>query len=215
MTDNQFWERLRQTGIIPVVKIALADKAPALARSLLEGGLPAIEITFRTNAAANAIAAIAKQEPDILICAGTVLNVETAKRAMDAGASGIISPGTNPEVVRWCMEQGIPLLPGCASPTEVEACIRMGLSVLKLFPATVVGGVEMLKALAGPYAAVSFMPTGGINPENAADYLALSNVIAVGGSWIASEKDIESGNFETIRANTKQASEIVASISRI
>lgn len=212
MADTQFWKRLRQTGIVPVVKISAAEKAPALAGALLEGGLPAVEVTFRTEAAADAIAAISKREPGILVCAGTVLNVENAKRAVDAGASAIISPGTNPEVVQWCLEHHIPVLPGCATPTEVEACMRMGLSAVKLFPAAVVGGVEMLKALSGPYGAMRFMPTGGIDPKNAAAYLALSHVIAVGGSWIAPEKDIEAGDFDTIRTRARQAAAIVAEI---
>lgn len=205
MDAGAFLRRIREAGIVPVVKISGADKAAALARALLEGGLPAAEITFRTDAAAASIAAIAREVPEVLVCAGTVLTVDTAKQAVDAGAAGIICPGTNPAVVEWCLDKGVPVLPGCATPTEVEACMRMGLGAVKLFPASVIGGVEMLKALSGPYGSMLFMPTGGIRPENAGDYLALSNVLAVGGSWIASERDMAAGDFESIREKAAAA----------
>lgn len=198
MDNAQFLRILYETGIVPVVKIPEAERAADLARALLAGGLPVAEITFRTKAAADAIRAIAKAVPEITVCAGTVLTVETAKEAVEAGAAGIISPGLNPEVVRWCLEKNVPVLPGCATPTEVEACMRMGLGAVKLFPASVVGGTAMLKALSGPYEAMRFMPTGGIGMDNAADYLALPNVLAVGGSWIAREADIAAGAFDRI-----------------
>lgn len=205
MDTGTFMRRIREVGIVPVVKISGADKAAGLARALLEGGLPAAEVTFRTDAAAASIAAIAKEVPDVLVCAGTVLTVDTAKQAVDAGAAGIISPGTNPAVVEWCLDKGVPVLPGCATPTEVEACMRMGLGAVKLFPASVIGGTELLKALAGPYASMLFMPTGGIRADNAADYLALPNVLAVGGSWIATERDISAGAFEAVREKAAAA----------
>ena len=180
-------EKLHSIGIIPVIKIHDAEKAVPLARALYAGGLPAAEVTFRTEAAAEAIRRIREQVPEVCVCAGTVLNVETAERAVEAGASAIISPGTNPEVVAWCLKMGVPVIPGCATPTEVEACMRMGLDFVKLFPAEVVGGVAMLKALSGPYGGMAFMPTGGVNPRNAASYLAQKNVVCCGGSWMVPE----------------------------
>lgn len=210
MQTSAFLERLHRTGIVPVVKIGDAGHAAELARALLEGGLPAAEITFRTEAAEKTIAVISKQMPEILLCAGTVLTLDNAKRAVGAGAAGIISPGINPEVVEWCVSNGIPVLPGCATPTEVETCIRMGLGAVKLFPASTVGGVGMLKALSGPYAAMLFMPTGGISVGNAEEYLALPNVLAIGGSWIAPERDIASGNFHRIADNAREAAALAA-----
>jgi 2-dehydro-3-deoxyphosphogluconate aldolase/(4S)-4-hydroxy-2-oxoglutarate aldolase len=138
--------------------------------------------------------------------------VETAKRAVNAGAKAIISPGTNPDVVEWCIENGIPVIPGCASPSEIERCIGLGLHVVKLFPAETIGGVKMLKALFGPYQNVLFMPTGGISPQNVKDYLALENVLACGGSWIANETMIDSGDFRQI---TRLAEESVKMLHEV
>ncbi len=198
-------EQLHEIGIIPVIKINNAAQAVALANALRAGGLPAAEITFRSAAAEEAISLISKNAPDFLVCAGTVLNVENAKKAVDAGASAIISPGTNPEVVEWCLANRIPVIPGCATPTDVERCKRLGLQAVKLFPAEVVGGVKMLKALAGPYADMKFMPTGGISASNVKDYLSLPNVIACGGSWMVPEKLLDEGDFQQIEELTAQA----------
>ena len=182
-----------------------AEKAVPLALALKKGGLPAAEVTFRTDAAEEAIRRIKVEVPDVCVCAGTVLNVKTAERAVKAGASAIISPGTNPEVVRWCIAHRVPVIPGCATPTEVEACMRMGLDFVKLFPAEVVGGVKMLKALGGPYGNMKFMPTGGISAQNAAEYLALPNVLCCGGSWMVPSDALKSGDFARIRTLTAQA----------
>lgn len=202
-------ERLHSIGVIPVIKINDAEKAVPLARALRDGGLPAAEVTFRTAAAAEAIRRIKAELPEVCVCAGTVLTVETAKEAVAAGAEAIISPGTNPEVVRWCMENRVPVIPGCATPTEVEACMRMGLDFVKLFPAEVVGGVKMLKALSGPYGGMAFMPTGGISPENAGQYLALKNVVCCGGSWMVPEKLLDGGDFAAIEALAREAAALV------
>ena len=201
-------EKLASIGIIPVIKINDAEKAVPLARALCAGGLPAAEVTFRTPAAAEAIRRIRAEVPAVCVCAGTVLNAETAERAVEAGAEAVISPGTNPAVVKWCLEMGVPVIPGCATPTEVEACMRMGLDFVKLFPAEVVGGVAMLKALAGPYSQMAFMPTGGVSPENAAAYLAQKNVVCCGGSWMVPEKLLESGDFAAIERLARAAAEI-------
>lgn len=204
-----FFEKLHQIGIVPVIKINDAKQSVDLAHALLHGGLPAAEVTFRSDAAEDAIRAIAQNVPDVCVCAGTVLTVENAERAVNAGAKAIISPGTNMEVVKWCLSHGIPVIPGCATPTEVEACMRLGLEVVKLFPAEVVGGVKMLKALSGPYAAMKFMPTGGINTSNVGEYLALSNVVTCGGSWIAPEKLLDAGEFDKIEALARDAAHLV------
>lgn len=201
-------EKLASIGIIPVIKINDAEKAVPLARALYAGGLPAAEVTFRTPAAAEAIRRIRAEVPAVCVCAGTVLNAETAERAVEAGAEAVISPGTNPAVVEWCLKTGVPVIPGCATPTEVEACMRMGLDFVKLFPAEVVGGVAMLKALSGPYSHMAFMPTGGVSPENAAAYLALKNVVCCGGSWMVPEKLLESGDFAAIERLARAAAEI-------
>ena len=201
-------ENLASIGIIPVIKINDAEKAVPLARALCAGGLPAAEVTFRTPAAAEAIRRIRAEVPEVCVCAGTVLNAETAERAVEAGAEAVISPGTNPAVVKWCLEMGVPVIPGCATPTEVEACMRMGLDFVKLFPAEVVGGVAMLKALSGPYSHMAFMPTGGVSPENAAAYLAQKNVVCCGGSWMVPEKLLESGDFAAIERLARAAAEI-------
>lgn len=201
-------EKLASIGIIPVIKINDAEKAVPLARALCAGGLPAAEVTFRTPAAAEAIRRIRAEVPEVCVCAGTVLNAETAERAVEAGAEAVISPGTNPAVVKWCLEMGVPVIPGCATPTEVEACMRKGLDFVKLFPAEVVGGVAMLKALSGPYSHMAFMPTGGVSPENAAAYLAQKNVVCCGGSWMVPEKLLESGDFAAIERLARAAAEI-------
>ena len=186
-----------------------SDEIIACYKALAAGGLPVAEVTFRTDAAEEAIRRIKVEVPDVCVCAGTVLNVKTAERAVKAGASAIISPGTNPEVVRWCIAHRVPVIPGCATPTEVEACMRMGLDFVKLFPAEVVGGVKMLKALGGPYGNMKFMPTGGISAQNAAEYLALPNVLCCGGSWMVPGGLLDAGDFDAIEALAREAAQIV------
>lgn len=178
-------EKLSNLKILPVIKIENTKQAVPLAHALRKGGLPAAEITFRTAAAEEVILCLSQQEPDILIAAGTVLDVDTAQRATKAGAKAIVSPGLNPDVVDWCLENDITVIPGCFTPSEVEWCIRKGLTSVKLFPAEVAGGIKMLKSLAGPYPNMRFMPTGGITAENVGTYLKLPNVFCCGGSWIA------------------------------
>ena len=205
-------EALKSTGIIPVVKIDDPKDAVPMAKALLKGGLPAAEITFRTPAAAESIRLIAENVPEVFVCAGTVLTIEQAETAVNNGAKAIISPGTNPKVVSWCIENNVPVFPGCATPSEVEKNIELGLTAVKLFPAEVVGGVNMLKALAGPYSSMKFMPTGGINTENVKEYLSLKNVVACGGSWICPENLIREGKFDEIAKIAQEAAAIVASI---
>ena len=209
---DKFFDDLKGLGIVPVIKINNSKDAVDLAKALAKGGLMAAEITFRSDAAEESIKAIAQNVPDVCVCAGTVLTVENAERAVKAGAKAIISPGTNMDVVDWCIKNNVTVIPGCATPTEIEACLAKGLKVVKLFPAEVVGGVKMLKALAGPYGDVKFMPTGGINAENVKEYLKLKNVIACGGSWMVNEKLIDAGEFDKITEMAKEASQIVKEI---
>ncbi|MDB5333317.1 MAG: Entner-Doudoroff aldolase [Phycisphaerales bacterium] len=199
--------RIGQCRIIPVIALDDADAAIPLADALLAGGLPIIEITFRTDAAERAIRAGAHRG-DLLVGAGTVLNVDTAKRAADAGAKFIVSPGFNPKVVSWCVNAGIPITPGTATPTDIEMALDYGLSVVKFFPAEPLGGITMLKAVAAPYGMMRFIPTGGIGPENMAAYLAFPKVLACGGSWMATKELIAGGQFDKIRDLTRLAVEL-------
>ena len=146
--------------------------------------------------------------PDLFVCAGTVLTPEQAEQAVGAGARAVISPGLNLDTVRWCIAHDVPVIPGCATPTEVEMCMREGLSLLKLFPAGIVGGVGMLKALAGPYGTVQFMPTGGVKPGNVKEYLSQKNVAACGGTWIVPMDLLEAGRFDEIEALAREAAQI-------
>ena len=198
-------EKLGQGGIVPVVVIENADKALGTADALQAGGIHAMEITLRTEAAFDAIKAVAGQRPDMLVGAGTVLDLEQAKRSIDAGAKFIVSPGFDEDVVRFCLKRDIPVIPGCATPTEIMHAWNMGCKVLKFFPANVYGGLSALKALAGPFGDVKFIPTGGVNTENIGQFINLQFVYAVGGSWVCPKADINAGNYERITELCKEA----------
>lgn len=201
-------ELLRKVAIVPVIKMDCPEHAVPLARAIRRGGLSAVEITYRSDAAQESIRAIADEVPDLFVCAGTVLTPEQAEQAVEAGARAVISPGLNLDTVRWCIAHEVPVIPGCATPTEVEMCMREGLSLLKLFPAGIVGGVGMLKALAGPYGTVQFMPTGGVKPDNVKEYLSQKNVAACGGTWIVPMDLLEAGRFDEIEALAREAAQI-------
>ncbi len=194
--------------IIPVVKIENAEDAVPMAEALLSGGLNAVEVTFRTHAAASAIMSIAKACPSMTVLAGTVLTVEQAKLAVASGAKGIVSPGLNENIVEWCRANKVPVCPGCATPTEIEHAVGMGLGFVKLFPAEVLGGIKMLKALHGPYSAMKFMPTGGITAALAPDYLKQPNVVCIGGSWICTEEMLAKKDFKQIENAAKAAAKL-------
>jgi 2-dehydro-3-deoxyphosphogluconate aldolase/(4S)-4-hydroxy-2-oxoglutarate aldolase len=198
-------EELGKIGIVPVIKIDDAEKAVALARALIAGGIPCAEITFRTAEGEEAIRRIARAVPEILLGAGTVLSTGQVDRAIDAGARFIVSPGFNPAVVAHCTARGIPITPGCSTPSDIERAIEAGLEVVKLFPAEQSGGLEYIKAVAAPYPNIKFMPTGGINAGNIATYIAFEKILACGGSWMAGSDLINAGNFETISALSKEA----------
>lgn len=202
---NTILDNLSKIGIVPVIKLDDAKDAVPLAKALCAGGLPAAEITFRTAAAAEAIRAIRKEVPDMITGAGTVLTTEQADAAIEAGAQFIVSPGLNPEVVSHCIKKGILMLPGCATPSDMEKAISLGLDTVKFFPAEPSGGVKMLKALSGPYTQLKFMPTGGVKPSNLEEYLAFDKIVACGGTWMVPDELIKNGDFKEIEALTKQA----------
>ena len=181
---NKVLEEISKIGIVPVIALDHVEDAAPLAKALINGGLPCAEVTFRTDAAEESIRIMSEQFPEMLVGAGTVLTTEQVDRAVNAGAKFIVSPGLNPKVVKYCVEKGIPVTPGCANPSDVEVAIELGLEVVKFFPAEALGGIKMLKALSGPFPQVKFMPTGGISESNYKNYLELENVFCVGGSWM-------------------------------
>lgn len=204
---NQVLGRIEALRIVPVVSIEQAADATALGDALAAGGLPVAEITFRTSAAEEAIRTLARRD-DLLVGAGTVLNVETARRAVDAGARFVVSPGFNPKVVAWCIDAGVAIAPGVATPTDIEMALDHGLSVVKFFPAEPLGGLAFLKAVAAPYGTMRFMPTGGIGPENLADYLRFPKVISCGGSWMVAKELLAARSFDQVTSLTRQAVQI-------
>lgn len=191
-------ERLAGSIVVPVVVLDDAKDAVPTAKALLAGGVDTMEITFRTACAADAIKAVAENCPDMLVGAGTVLNVEQAKLAVSMGAKFIVSPGFDAEVVDWCLENGIAVTPGCVTPTEIMAAVNRGLKVIKFFPANVYGGLNGMKNLSAPFVGVKFLPTGGVNTANIHEYISAPFVFAVGGSWVCAKADIAAGNFEKI-----------------
>lgn len=204
---SDIFETIGRIKLVPVVKIENAADAPALGNALIEGGLPIAEVTFRTAAAEEAIKLMVKENRGMLVGAGTVLTIENAQKAIDAGASFIVSPGFNPEVVDFCLSQGMPVTPGVTNPTQVEMGLSRGLKVLKFFPAEAAGGLKMLKSMGAVYD-VMYMPTGGINTSNLRDYLAYDKILACGGSWMVKADLIASGNFAEITRLTKEAMEL-------
>lgn len=203
---------ISRIGVIPVIKIEDAKDAVPLANALKNGGICAAEITFRTAAAADAIKEIATNFPDFLIAAGTVLTPKQADQAIEAGASLIVTPGFNPIVVNHCLEKGYPIIPGVCTPGEIENAMSFGLRYLKFFPAEAMGGVKTIKAVSAPYSMIRFMPTGGINKNNLAEYLNCKSVFACGGSFMVPSDLISSGRFDEIEKLTLEAAELVKEI---
>ena len=207
---NDVFVKIAKLKLVPVVKIEKAEDALALGQALLTGGLPLAEITFRTDAAEEAIRILSRDLPDMLIGAGTVLTVDNVKRAVDAGAQFMVAPGFNPKVVDYCLANGVLVMPGVNSPTDVEMGLDRGLDVLKFFPAEASGGLKMVKALSGPYGGVKFMPTGGITTKNLLEYLAFDRVLACGGTWMVETALISAGRFDEITRLTREAVELIA-----
>lgn len=208
------FDQLSQLGVVPVIALDDASSALPLADALIAGGLPVAEITFRTGAARATIAAIAAQRPEILIGAGTVLDEEQVDAARDAGAKFALSPGFDADVVRHAARRGLPFAPGVMTPTDLQAALRAGCRMVKFFPAMAAGGPAMLRNIAAPYAhtGIGFNPTGGVTPDNLADWLKLPEVRAVGGTWIATRADIAAGNWKKITDNARDAVRRVSEI---
>ena len=206
---DEILKEIEGYGIVPVVKIENAADALPLGKAILAGGLPLAEITFRTAAAEEVIRTLTERVPELIVGAGTVLTTEQAGKAIRAGARFIVSPGFNPKVVSFCREQGVPVIPGVNSPTQIEAAMECGLRVMKFFPAEESGGAAFLKAVAAPYEGIRFIPTGGINAANLISYLSLKNVIACGGSWMVKTELISTGKFEEITKLTREAVRIL------
>ena len=201
-------DKFASMRVVPVVAIEDAQDATQLADTLIEGGLPCAEITFRTAAAVDAMQIMARRG-DILVGAGTVLKVDQVKAAVDAGAQFMVSPGFNPKVVEYCVDHNITVTPGICTPSDIEAALEFGLEVLKFFPAEAFGGLKTLKAMSGPYGAVKFIPTGGISPSNLIEYLQFPRTLACGGTWIAKSNLISDGRFDQILSNAAEAVELV------
>ena len=209
---NDTLKQIGATGIVPVVVLNKADDAVPLAQSLINGGLPCAEVTFRTDAAEESISRIAKEFPQMFVGAGTVLTTEQVDRAIGAGAKFIVSPGLNPKVVEYCIKKGYPITPGIMTPTELEVALGFGLDVVKFFPAENAGGLKMIKAMSAPYTMMKFMPTGGINATNVRDYLACDKILACGGSWMVKGDLVAAGDFAQIEKLTREAADIVKEI---
>jgi 2-dehydro-3-deoxyphosphogluconate aldolase/(4S)-4-hydroxy-2-oxoglutarate aldolase len=198
-------EKLGNIGIVPVIKIDDAEKAVPLAKALSAGGIPCIELTLRTDQGIEAIRRVAKDAPEVLAGAGTVLTPDQVDSAVSAGAQFIVSPGFNPKVVAHCVQKGIPVIPGCANPSDIEQAIEFNLEVVKFFPAEAAGGLDYIKAISAPYPQLKFMPSGGINAHNIAQYILFDKVLACGGSWMAEAGLINAGDFAKITALSQEA----------
>ena len=201
--------RLQALKIVPVIALERAEDAVSLGAALLQSGIPAAEITFRTAAAGEAIRRLRDAQPEMLIAAGTVLNAAQAKAAQQAGADFIVSPGFNPNTVKACQDMDIAITPGINNPMAIEAALELGIRTVKFFPAEASGGIPMLKALLAPYAMLQVMPTGGIGTHNIRDYLALKNVIACGGSWMVEKTLLDAQNWEEIARLSREAVALV------
>jgi 2-dehydro-3-deoxyphosphogluconate aldolase/(4S)-4-hydroxy-2-oxoglutarate aldolase len=200
---------LRAAGILPVVTVNSLDEARKVSQALLEGGLPAIELTLRTPVAMEALAMLKRELPDIVIGAGTVLTVEQMKQSIDAGADFLVTPGTTAEMAAALAQAEIPVVPGAASPTEMLTLMAHGFRVCKLFPANAVGGLAMIKGLAGPLSELKLCPTGGIGEDTAADYLSQPNVVCIGGSWMVPKDWLAKGEWDKVRESSAKAAAIV------
>ena len=197
-TNMTVMERLANSIVVPVVVLEKAEDAIPTAKAMAAGGVDAMEITFRTACAAECIKAVADNCPEVLVGAGTVINLEQCKLAVQMGAKFIVSPGYSEEIVSWCVENNIPVTPGCVTPTDIMAAVNHGLKVVKFFPANVYGGLNAMKNLSAPFVGLKFLPTGGVNSGNIKEYIDAPFIHAVGGSWVCPKADIAAGNWDKI-----------------
>ncbi len=202
-------ERCEKCGLVPVVVIENVKDAVPAAKAMLAGGIDAMEITMRTEAGLESIRRVCEEVPEMLVGAGTVLTLEKCAACVEAGAKFIVSPGFDEEIVKYCVENNVAVLPGCVTPTEIMAAMKLGITTVKFFPANVYGGLKAMKALSGPFGMIRFLPTGGVNAETLGEYIAAPFIAAVGGSWTVSAKDITANNFERIEQLCREAREII------
>lgn len=211
---NELEEKFYETRVVPVVVLEDAEDAVPLAQALVEGGLLSAEVTFRTAAAEESIRRMTEAFPQMLVGAGTVLTKEQVDAAAAAGAKFIVSPGFDPEIVDYCLEKKIPVLPGCISPSEVAQAVKRGLTIVKFFPAEQAGGIAMIKAMAAPYVGLKFMPTGGINAGNLTEYLSCDKILCCGGSWMVKGDLVKAGDFGNIRELSAEARKLIDTIRK-
>jgi 2-dehydro-3-deoxyphosphogluconate aldolase / (4S)-4-hydroxy-2-oxoglutarate aldolase len=210
--SNSIITRIGELGVFPIVVLDDSSTAEPIGEALMAGGLPIVEVTLRTPAAAEAIKIFSSRFPEMLVGAGTVLSKEQVDIAADAGAEFILSPGFNPVVVDYCLEKGLTIFPGICTPSEIDACLIKGLEVLKFFPSEAMGGVEYLKAVSAPLAGARYLPTGGLTLQNLPDYLAFEKTHACAGTWIAKKDRIAAGEFELIQKDAAAACAVVRQV---
>ena len=198
-------ERLANSIVVPVVVLEKVEDAVPTAKAMAAGGVDTMEITFRTACAPEAIKAVAENCPEVLVGAGTIVNLEQCKLAIEMGAKFIVSPGFSEEVVAYCVEHGIAVAPGCVTPTEIMGALKYGLKMVKFFPANVYGGLNAMKNLAAPFVGMKFLPTGGVNAGNIKEYIDAPFIHAVGGSWVCPKAEISAGNWDKITQLCKEA----------
>lgn len=201
--------QIEEVGIVPVVKLNSVEKAIPLCSALMAGGINVAEVTFRTSCASDVIKKIAKDCPNMIVGAGTIINVDQAKQAIDSGAKFIVSPGFSKDVVEYCQSQNVPVIPGCITPSEIMQAINCGLNVIKFFPAKEFGGLSTMKSLSGPFGQIRFMPTGGINLENLREFISAKFIVACGGTYMVKDELINNDNYEEITKLSKQSIEII------
>lgn len=200
---------ISKTGIVPVIKLTKIENSEKLAGALLKGGVNVVEITFRAVGAEKVIRRIIKAFPDMIVGAGTVVNVEQARSAAEAGARFIVSPGIDEEIVKWTQDNGLISLPGCVTPTEIMNAAKLGIDVVKFFPAVQYGGLDTIKALAGPFGSLRFIPTGGISLSNLAEFAREEKVAACGGSFMVSSKLLDEEKWNEITENCLKSRKII------
>jgi len=205
-------EQVAACGVVPVVVLEDAEKAVPTAKALLKGGINAMEITFRTAAAKDSIARVAAEVPEMIVGAGTVVNVQQVHDAVEAGAKFVVSPGSDGEVIAEAMKLGVPITPGVVTPSEIMLGLKLGVKVFKFFPAESYGGLKTIKALSGPFPQIKFLPTGGINQNNAAEYFKNPKILAVGGSWMVSKDMINAGEYDAIAEKSRAATDLFKEI---
>ena len=205
-------DQVAACGVVPVVVLEDAAQAVPTAKALLKGGINAMEITFRTAAAKESIARVAKEVPEMIVGAGTVVNLENLHDAVEAGAKFIVCPGSDPEIIQEAMRLNVPITPGVVTPSEIMVGLKLGVKVFKFFPAESFGGLKTIKALCGPFPQIRIIPTGGINQNNAAEYFKNPKIVAVGGSWMCAKDLIAAGDFDAIAEKSKAATDLFREI---